>query len=769
MRDAGVIETLESRLMCALSVWTGAAGDGLWHSAANWNTLLVPGPDSDVVIDVPADQPIRFLAAAGPAMVASLNCRERFVLESGSLTILGAATFAAPLQLEGGTLMCEGACDLGPSVAWNATSLEGRGIYSTRPLSNLVLGGIQSRTLAARLENQGVMELAGNPSLLFADGSLHNLPGATVLWSGAGNFLNSSGVNLFTNAGTFIKNGAASGSVTVPLHSTGSIQVQSSPMLLFVPGTLAGTIDLAAAGTLALGGDFSYLPGLQIRGGGHMIFSSGTHVLPAGSFLVTGIVNFDSGSITLNDPVLSSNGIVIPTTTTLVLNATQSVATLQTGGLLSGSGDLTVTSNFTWTAGTISGSGRLIVDTSATMTSSGNGRFLSRPLDNRGSAVLQSPGTLFFSGATLTNYGTFTLNASMSNGAGSNLFRNLGQLTKSAGSSITVTVPFNNAGSLTNASNGMTFTSLQNYSAATSSLTGGSWTLMSGATLSVSGAFITTLGTGTNLTLDGPGTAITQAASLSVNRGSLTLSNGRAFTFTAAGNVFHNHGVFVKSGSGLVSLPATLTFNNYGEVRVIGGQLSGTGPIGSGGQLMVGQMGSFLLERSHAFSVILNQGVIEAGLHRLTATSAYTQTLTGVLTLAISGPSTHGQLAAPAGCVLDGSLMVLARDGFDAAAGWPDLRAPLVDAFARSGSFATTSLPATAMGSYLLLPAGADLELRFNFADANSDGGVDGADVEFYFTLWESGSLLADVNGDGGVDGADLGAFFSQWEQGGPG
>ena len=46
---------------------------------------------------------------------------------------------------------------------------------------------------------------------------------------------------------------------------------------------------------------------------------------------------------------------------------------------------------------------------------------------------------------------------------------------------------------------------------------------------------------------------------------------------------------------------------------------------------------------------------------------------------------------------------------------------------------------------------------------------MDGADVEFYFPLWESGSLLADVNGDGGVDGADLGAFFSQWEQGGPG
>jgi fibronectin-binding autotransporter adhesin len=769
MSDAAVLEHLEGRLHCSLSVWTGAAGDGLWHTGANWNTLTVPGPDSDVIIDVPFEQPVRFLASAGDTTVASLISREAFSLEGGSLRVLGGAFFGASLVLDGGTLTCEASCELGPLTAWNATTLAGAGTFFTQPMSSLVLGGTQTRTLAARLEQRGIMELAGNPSLLFADGSLHNMEGASIHWTGSGNFLSTRGVNEITNAGTILKNGAMAGSVTVPLHNTGLIEVVSSPMLLFVPGVLAGRIEIAAAGTLALSGDFSYQPGLQLRASGHLIFSSGTHVLPAGSFVATGAVDFDAGSITINDPIHPSNGIIIPTTTSLTLNASQSIGVLQTGGMLSGSGDLTITTSFTWTAGTIGGTGRLTVAAGATMTSSGNGRFLSRPLDNLGTATLQSPGTLFFSGATLTNYGTFTLNASMSNGAGSNLFSNLGQLSKTAGSAITITVPFNNAGTLTNAAAGMTFTSLQNYIASTSTLVGGTWTLTGGATLSVSGAFITTLGTGTSLTLDGPGSGITQAASLSVNRGVLTLGSGRTFNFTAAGNIFHNHGTFVKSGSGSISLPASLIFNNYGQIRVSGGRLAAPGSLGGGGQLSVETQGTFALEQAQSFAGIVNQGSIEAGLFRLTATSSYTQTATAMLGLAISGVSTHGQLAAPSGCVLDGSLVVTAQDGFDPAAGAADLRATLLDSAATSGAFSSLSLPPTAMGTYALVPTGPDLVLLFNFADANGDGGVDGQDVEFYFFLWENGSLLADVNGDGGVDGSDLGVFFGQWEQGGPG
>lgn len=51
-------------------------------------------------------------------------------------------------------------------------------------------------------------------------------------------------------------------------------------------------------------------------------------------------------------------------------------------------------------------------------------------------------------------------------------------------------------------------------------------------------------------------------------------------------------------------------------------------------------------------------------------------------------------------------------------------------------------------------------------ADFNLDGGVDGSDVEAFFTAWEAADTIADFNIDGGVDGADVEAFFLAWEQG---
>jgi hypothetical protein len=52
-------------------------------------------------------------------------------------------------------------------------------------------------------------------------------------------------------------------------------------------------------------------------------------------------------------------------------------------------------------------------------------------------------------------------------------------------------------------------------------------------------------------------------------------------------------------------------------------------------------------------------------------------------------------------------------------------------------------------------------------ADFNQDGGVDGPDVEAFYSVWESGEACGDVNEDGGVDGGDVEFFFSKWEAGG--
>ncbi|MBL9000262.1 MAG: hypothetical protein JNK25_03915 [Phycisphaerae bacterium] len=52
-------------------------------------------------------------------------------------------------------------------------------------------------------------------------------------------------------------------------------------------------------------------------------------------------------------------------------------------------------------------------------------------------------------------------------------------------------------------------------------------------------------------------------------------------------------------------------------------------------------------------------------------------------------------------------------------------------------------------------------------ADYNRDGGVDGADLEAFFTDWPLGLPRADVNRDGGVDGSDVETFFRAWTAGG--
>ena len=51
-------------------------------------------------------------------------------------------------------------------------------------------------------------------------------------------------------------------------------------------------------------------------------------------------------------------------------------------------------------------------------------------------------------------------------------------------------------------------------------------------------------------------------------------------------------------------------------------------------------------------------------------------------------------------------------------------------------------------------------------SDVNSDGGVDGADIQAFFEFWEDGNAAADFNNDGGIDGGDVEAFFEHWESG---
>jgi hypothetical protein len=62
---------------------------------------------------------------------------------------------------------------------------------------------------------------------------------------------------------------------------------------------------------------------------------------------------------------------------------------------------------------------------------------------------------------------------------------------------------------------------------------------------------------------------------------------------------------------------------------------------------------------------------------------------------------------------------------------------------------------------------GFDLELIPDVCvtDINADGGIDAADLELFFGLWENGDAAADANQDGGLDVQDVTTFLSLWSQ----
>jgi len=760
------LEALEARRLLSAVLWTGEAGDNLWHTPGNWSSLAVPRSDDDVTIDVAGNPVIAFTAASGDRSVGSLTARERLTISGGRLTVAGASAFTAALTISGGVLESGGTATVSAAMYWQGGTVAGSGRIQIAQGATLSLTTDQGKTLSTTIDNNGTATFGGNPSLSFQNGTFNNNTAGVFHWTGLGNMLSINGVNSFNNYGVMDRTSVSSGSFTLAFSNAGTLDLYNTPLLLFATGTLGGTIRVHSGALLSLNAAMMYAAQSTITGDGHITFGGGSHVIPAGVLSLTGQYNFLAGSITISDTIHPSNPINVGVGVSVYLNAPQSFPTMSVAGIFGGSGAIDITSSFTWTAGTLSGTGRVSISVGATLLSAGNGRFLSRTIDNRGSAAFEQTGTLFFSGGTFNNYGDLFLNTSFSNGAGVNMLNNYGTISKTTATNATLSNPFNNQGTLNVYAGSLVCTSVVNYSAATASITGGQWNILSGAALSFNGANITTIGVGTGLTLDGPGPTLTLFASLGTNRGTVTLANGRAFDFASPGGVFHNYGTFVKSGIGATAIGATISFVNTGVIRVAGGSLALNVPV-NGGQLVMMAGGACVLGMNQTFASISNSGEIVVGSFTLTATSSYIQTGTGRLSISVSAVDRAGQVKSLGSAALDGVLAVTAINGFDAAYGGAGLDVTLVDAATRTGGFSQQVLPATVFGGYIVRDRGPDVVLRYSVADANADGGVDGADIERFLFFWEAGSFYADANGDGGVDGADLAIFFAQWEAGG--
>jgi alpha-tubulin suppressor-like RCC1 family protein len=149
--------------------WNGGAGDGLWHTAGNWDLEQVP-IDGDYVI-IPESSEVEY---AGGETSVRLNCAGNLTVSGGTLKITNPSLYENS-SLINGKLDGEGDITITEesNLLWNGGSIEGSGSLIIENNANLY-------AIPSSLDRY----LVNNGALLINGGSLRLTGGA----EGSGNF-----------------------------------------------------------------------------------------------------------------------------------------------------------------------------------------------------------------------------------------------------------------------------------------------------------------------------------------------------------------------------------------------------------------------------------------------------------------------------------------------------------------------------------------------------------------------------------------------------
>src|SRR5579885_446689 len=254
------LERLEDRWAPATVNWTGAGDRTSWGDARNWDSLRVPGPGDDVVLNDPSTTAV--VHASGNDAINSLTSQNNLTLSGGTLSVAHASTIGGHFTLTGGTFSGAGDLTITGPWTWSGGTMGGSG--TTTAQGGLTLSGgirfLDGRTLAnpgAAAWTAGDLYLADGAVLANA-GTLDDQSGNSVVWyTGA--------QPTFTNAGTFRVQAASNTSVSTAFTNSGTLDLRGGALALSSGGTLGGPVQGDASSSLRFnGGSYTVPLGAQL-------------------------------------------------------------------------------------------------------------------------------------------------------------------------------------------------------------------------------------------------------------------------------------------------------------------------------------------------------------------------------------------------------------------------------------------------------------------------------------------------------------------------
>ncbi len=591
----------------------------------------------------------QFTAAAGTTLDLGGTRTEQSgatISGAGTVDITGAVTFNAASNLTNtGTFQVDGSLSAASGITVNTTNLTlngyliGPGSFAVSGPATLgsssFLGTYGAAGTAVHLTVSGATSVLGYV-YLSAGSELEN-NGTLTLSDGAYLYDYDGGGNSFVND--------SGGTLSYPGGSGQTAYVGvTSPNAGLVKVT-GGTLNYGGgSGSGSDTGQFSAGAGSTLDLGGTRAESTGATVSGAGTVDITGAVTFNAASNLTN------------------------TGTFQVDGSLSAASGITVNTTNLTLNGSLVGPGSFAVSGSATLTNPGLGSY---PTSGTGvhltvSGSTSVTGTAYLQeGSTLENSGTLTMadssNLADYDGLGNQFVNDtLGTITHNgaAGGSSTISVTFNNQGTLQSVKGTLNAQGLSNLSSGT--LTGGTYDteggilgLPAGVTtnaanviLGASPSAINVAGTSTNALVG----LLSNSGSLDVKR-SLTDNSAltNTGTLTVEGGTFIAKPFTQTSGQTTVLTGATLeSGSGSSNLTISGGTLTGNGQLlgnltGAGKVVPTGSSGG-----------------------PMTLTGTYKPT--GTLSIPISGTTTagvsYGQLSETGAATLGGTLALVTANGF---------------------------------------------------------------------------------------------------------